>query len=88
MSVVLKGTKVQLSIVDEAFFGPNGRYRIIVRGLSKKEAREIIEAVVGANLVAKRPGRIGVGLESTHVRGPDLKTNRVKRLSAGPSSVP
>ena len=53
MSVVLKGTKVQLSIVDEAFFGPNGRYRIIVRGLSKKEAREIIEAVVALNLVAK-----------------------------------
>jgi hypothetical protein len=50
---VLKETKVQLSIIDEAFFGPNGRNRIIVRGLSKKEAREIIEAAVALELVAK-----------------------------------
>ena len=50
MSAVLKGTKVQLSVIDDAFFGPNGRYRIIVRGLSKEEAREIIEAVAALPL--------------------------------------
>lgn len=53
MSAVLKGTKVQLSVIDDAFFGPNGRYRIIVRGLSKEETQEIIEAVAALNLVAK-----------------------------------
>jgi hypothetical protein len=53
MSAVLKGTKVQLSVIDDAFFGPNSRYRIIVRGLSKEETREIIEAVAALNLVAK-----------------------------------
>jgi hypothetical protein len=53
MCAVLKGTKVQLSVIDDAFFGPNGRYRIIVRGLSKDEAREIIEAVAALSLVAK-----------------------------------
>src|ERR1700692_2636802 len=41
MCAVLKGTKVQLSVIDDAFFGPNGRYRIIVRGLSKDETREL-----------------------------------------------
>jgi len=50
MSAVLKGTKVQLSVIDDAFFGPNGRYRIIVRGLSKEETREIIEAVAALPL--------------------------------------
>jgi hypothetical protein len=53
MSAVLKGTKVQLSVIDDAFFGPNGRYRIIVSGLSKEETREIIEAVAALDLVAK-----------------------------------
>jgi hypothetical protein len=53
MCAVLKGTKVQLSVIDDAFFGPNGRYRIIVRGLSKDETREIIEAVAALSLVAK-----------------------------------
>jgi hypothetical protein len=53
MCAVLKGTKVQLSVIDDAFFGPNGRYRIIVRGLTKDETREIIEAVAALDLVAK-----------------------------------
>ena len=53
MCAVPKGTKVQLSVIDDAFFGPNGRYRIIVRGLSKDETREIIEAVAALSLVAK-----------------------------------
>ena len=53
MCAVLKGTKVQLSVIDDAFFGPNGRYRIIVRGLSKDETREIVEAVAVLSLVAK-----------------------------------
>jgi hypothetical protein len=53
MSAVLKGAKVQLSVIDDAFFGPNGQYRIIVRGLSKEETREVIEAVAALNLVAK-----------------------------------
>ena len=53
MSAALKGTKVQLSVIDDAFFGPNGRYRIIVRGLSKEETRKIIEAVAALNLVTK-----------------------------------
>ena len=53
MSAVLKGTKVQISVIDDAFFGPNGRYRIVVRGMSKEETHEIIEAVAALNLVAK-----------------------------------
>jgi hypothetical protein len=52
MSAVLKGTNVQLSGIDDAFFGPNGRYRIIVRELSKEETQEIIEAAAALNLVA------------------------------------
>ena len=53
MIAVLKGTKVQIDVIDDALFGPNGRYRIIVRGLSKEETQEIIEAVEALNLVAK-----------------------------------
>jgi DNA-directed RNA polymerase subunit RPC12/RpoP len=53
MIAVLKGTKVQLDVIDDGFFGPNGRYRIIVRGLSKEETREIVEAVIALNLIEK-----------------------------------
>ena len=53
MGAAIKGTKIQLSVIDDTFFGPSGRYRIILRGLSKEEARGIIEAVAALNLVAK-----------------------------------
>jgi hypothetical protein len=53
MEVILKGTKFRLAVNDDAFFGPNGRYRITLRNLSKDEAREIVGAVVALNPVAK-----------------------------------
>ena len=53
MEVLLKGTKFRLAVNDEAFFGPNGRYRITLRNLSKEEARAIVDAVAALNLVAK-----------------------------------
>jgi hypothetical protein len=53
MEVLLKGTKFRLAVNDEAFFGPNGRYRITLRNLSKEEAREIVDAVAALNLVAE-----------------------------------
>jgi hypothetical protein len=53
MEILLKGTKFRLTVNDEAFFGPNGRYRITLRNLSKEEAREIVEAVAALNPVAK-----------------------------------
>jgi hypothetical protein len=53
MEVLLKGTKFRLAVNDEAFFGPNGRYRITLRNLSKEEAREIVDAVAALNLVTE-----------------------------------
>jgi hypothetical protein len=53
MEVLLKGTKFRLAVNDEAFVGPNGRYRITLRNLSKEEAREIVDAVAALNLVAE-----------------------------------
>jgi hypothetical protein len=53
MEVLLKGTRFRLAVNDEAFFGPDGRYRITLRNLSKEEAREIVDAVAALNLVAK-----------------------------------
>jgi hypothetical protein len=53
MEILFKGTKFRLAVNDEAFFGPDGRYRITLRNLSKEEAREIVEAVAALNPVAK-----------------------------------
>jgi hypothetical protein len=53
MEVLLKGTKFRLAVNDDAFFGPNGRYRITLRDLSKEEAKEIVDAVAALNPVAK-----------------------------------
>jgi hypothetical protein len=53
MEVLLKGTKFRLAVNDEALFGPNGRYRITLRNLSKEETREIVDAVAALNLVAE-----------------------------------
>ena len=53
MEALLKGTRFRLAVNDEPFFGPNRRYRITLRNLSKEEAREIVEAVAALNLIAK-----------------------------------
>jgi hypothetical protein len=53
MEVLLKGTKFRLAVNDDAFFGPNGRYRITLRDLSKEEAKKIVDAVAALNPVAK-----------------------------------
>jgi hypothetical protein len=53
MDVLLRGTKFRLAVNDEAFFGPDSRYRITLRNLSKDEAREIVDAVAALNPVAK-----------------------------------